>query len=289
MHRRETLLAGGMHPRVLASPAMTRVLPGWYTRTDHPAGLRTVALTAQQVLGPDAVVSDETAAELFGMRLPDRMTRRGGAAVHLRSPKGPSPRATSLLVVHRRAVSATIRHQGVTMSHPLVALQEIARSLTRVERVVAMDSLVANRFGTAYRIPLAEARELATAARGRGAELLRECVGLARERVWSPRETQMHLMLRDHGWPSPALNHEVVDPATGIVYYIDLAFPPRRIAIEYDGSEHFTDPDRVKRDHRKSAVLTAEGWTVIRVYAEDLHEPTDFFARLRAAWGAQAA
>src|SRR5699024_11118010 len=38
----------------------------------------------------------------------------------------------------------------------------------------------------------------------------------------------------DRGWPPPALNHEIVDPATGIVYYVDLAYPQQRIAIEYD-------------------------------------------------------
>lgn len=90
----------------------------------------------------------------------------------------------------------------------------------------------------------------------------------------------MRLLIHDHGRPPPLLNHEVMDPATGIVYHVDLACPRERIAIEYDGTEHLTDADRVKRDHRKSAVLHAEGWTVIRVYAEDLHEPTDFFLRL---------
>lgn len=43
----------------------------------------------------------------------------------------------------------------------------------------------------------------------------------------------------------------------------------------------------MRQDHRKSAVLAAEGWTVIRVYSEDIHEPTDFFARLEHAWGTE--
>src|SRR5699024_2679640 len=96
-------------------------------------------------------------------------------------------------------------------------------------------------------------------ARGRGAARLRAAVAQARERVWSPQETHMHLMLRDRGWPPPALNHEIVDPATGIVYYVDLAYPQQRIAIEYDGSDHVTDPDRVTHDHHKSTALTARG------------------------------
>src|SRR5699024_3484004 len=86
-----------------------------------------------------------------------------------------------------------------------------------------------------------------------------------------------------------ALNHEIVDPATGIVYYVDLAYPQQRIAIEHDGSDHVTDPDRVTHDHHKSTALHGEGWTVLRVHAKDLHDPTDVFARLDHAWDARAA
>lgn len=289
VYRREWLLEHGMHRRHLHSPAMTRVLPTCYTRTDHPADLRRVVLAAQELLGCPSVVSGATAAELFGVRLPRRARREGGARVHLSTSEGSSPRRTETLVVHRRAASPTVDLHGVTMVDPLTALQEIAVGLTLDELVIAVDSLVADRFGTAWRIPMTEVRERAGKARGRGASRLRDAVALARERVWSPQETQMHLLLMRCGRPVTAMNHEVVDPTTGIVYYADLAYPDRRIAIEYDGGDHLTSPDRVKHDHHKSAVLTAEGWTVIRVHAEDLHEPTDFFLRLDAAWGAEAA
>ena len=80
-----------------------------------------------------------------------------------------------------------------------------------------------------------------------------------------------------------------MDPVTGIAYFVDLAYPCERIAIEYDGADHLTDADRVKRDHRKSAVLHAEGWTVLRVYAEDLHDPRDLLLRLDHAFAAATA
>ena len=289
VYRRQWLLENGMHPRHLSSPGMTRVLPTCYTRSEHPADLRRVVLAAQELLGVPSAACGATAAELFGMRLPRRTTRAGGAAIHLEVERGSAPRRTALLVVHRRAPSATLGLHGVTMVEPLIALQQIAGRLTHQELVVAVDSLVADRYGTAQRIPLPEVRQRAEHARGRGAARLRAAVAQARERVWSPQETHMHLMLRDHGWPPPALNHEIVDPATGIVYYVDLAYPQQRIAIEYDGSDHVTDPDRVTHDHHKSTVLHGEGWTVLRVHAKDLHDPTDVFARLDHAWDARAA
>ena len=287
--RREWLLEHGMHRRHLSSPAMTRVLPTLYTRSDHPADLRRVALAAQDLIDCPSVVAGATAAELFAIRLPRRARREGGARVHLDITGGSSPRRTEKLVVHRRAPSPTVRLHGVTMVDPVTALQQIAGRLTLDELVIAVDSLIADRFGTAWRIPLAEVRERTAVARGRGASRLREAVELARERVWSPRETQMHLLLARCGRPVPEMNHEVVDPATGIAYYIDLAYPCERIAIEYDGADHLTDADRVKRDHRKSAVLHAEGWTVLRVYAEDLHDPRDLLLRLDHAFAAATA
>src|SRR5699024_5507130 len=103
------------------------------------------------------------------------------------------------------------------------------------------------------------------------------------------RATHMHLMLRDHGWPPPALNHEIVDTATGIVSYVDLAYPDRRIAIEYDRRRHVPDPDRVTHDHHERAVLHDHGSTVLRVQAHDPYDPTDVCARLDRAWDARAA
>lgn len=88
--------------------------------------------------------------------------------MHLDTSGGSSPRRTETLVVHRCAPPPTIRLHGVTMVEPLTALQEIAGRLTLDELVIAIDSLVADRFGTAWRIPLSEVREQAEAARGRG-------------------------------------------------------------------------------------------------------------------------
>lgn len=283
VYHRHWLLDQGMHRRHLSSPAMTRVLPGCFTRTDHPADLRRVVLAAQDLLGVPSAAGGATAAELFGVRLPHRATRAGRAAVHLDVEDGATPRRTPLLVIHRRSPAETRRVHGVTIVEPVVALQQIARRLTHEELVVAVDSLIADRFGTVARLELEEVRRVAGQARGHGASRLRAAVEHARERVWSPRETHLHLMLRRHGLPVPELNHQVQDQVSGVVYYVDLAYPEQRIAIEYDGMEHLTDADRVKRDHRKSAVLHAEGWTVIRLYAEDLLDPTALLARIHHA------
>lgn len=270
----------GMHPRQLASPKLIRVLPGYVTRADAPAGLRAIALVAQRQFIPGAVISRETAAELFGIPLPHDLTHDGGASVHLRVATGAAARRTSLINVHVQGPAPVIRHHGVTMSHPVVAVQEIARRVSHVDLVACLDALVADRHGAAYRIPVTELISLIRTRKGRGAAELRAAAVDVRERVWSPRETQMRLMLLGHGYPEPEPNRPISDPATGIVYYIDLAYPQWSIAIEYDGEHHLTDKSQQKADLHKNEVLHMQGWSVLRASSADLHRPQDLLLRV---------
>src|SRR5699024_5981211 len=88
VNRRHWLLRNEVQQRHQASPGMSRVLPTWYTRSVHPADLRRVVLAAQELLGVPSAACGATAAELFGMRLPRRATRAGGAAIHLEVERG---------------------------------------------------------------------------------------------------------------------------------------------------------------------------------------------------------
>jgi hypothetical protein len=239
-------------------------------------------MTAQREVAPGAVISHETAAELFLIPLPQEFTHDGGAPLHLRVSAGAAARSTQLLTVHVRAEAPVIFHHGLMMSHPVIAVQEIARKLPYVDLVACLDALVADRHGTAYRIPLPQLRSLIRSRKGRGAAELRAAIEDVRERVWSPRETRVRMMLLGHGYPEPEPNRPIRDPATGIVYYIDLAYPQWKIAIEYDGKHHRTDPAQQEADLHKNEVLHGQGWSVQRVTGADLHRPQDFFLRLEA-------
>jgi very-short-patch-repair endonuclease len=47
-------------------------------------------------------------------------------------------------------------------------------------------------------------------------------------------------------------------------FFIDFAFPERRLALEVDGRQHAM-PDRIDADSRKDAALAAAEWSVVRV------------------------
>ena len=62
---------------------------------------------------------------------------------------------------------------------------------------------------------------------------------------------------------------------------VDLGWPEQRVAVEYEGRRHGR-PQRVARDRARLDRLTASGWRVVFVTAEDLREPDRLVARVAA-------
>jgi very-short-patch-repair endonuclease len=84
------------------------------------------------------------------------------------------------------------------------------------------------------------------------------------------------------GLPHPQAQFEVrVDGR--FVARVDLAWPDRKVAVEYDGVWH-ADSAQVHRDRRRLNQLVSAGWTVLHVTSVRMHE--DFpavVAEIRAA------
>jgi len=84
-------------------------------------------------------------------------------------------------------------------------------------------------------------------------EVLRRSTHLAQ----SPMESRIRIAIEDAGLPTPVLQHRVGP------YFFDMAYPERKLAMEYDGREHLT-PARARRDLDRQAYVTRAGWTVLR-------------------------
>src|SRR5690625_6347130 len=77
-------------------------------------------------------------------------------------------------------------------------------------------------------------RRQAEEARGiHGIKRVRVALGDARERVESPKETEMRLLLKSSGFGELDLNHEVRAPAPGVGSRLDIYSPHLRVAIGY--------------------------------------------------------
>lgn len=101
-----------------------------------------------------------------------------------------------------------------------------------------------------------------------------------RSGVDSRRETQLRLLLVAGGLPEPDLDVEVAVGA-GIVLHPDLSYRTWRVAFEYEGDIHRTDPKQWRRDIERRELLESAGWRVIRVTVDDLDNGVVFLDRVR--------
>lgn len=78
------------------------------------------------------------------------------------------------------------------------------------------------------------------------------------------------------------MNHELTDTVTGRGVRLDLAWPDRRFAIEYQG-DHHRSPSQWRKDMTRRENLRLAGWTILELNADDLHDVQTLIARIRVA------
>ena len=92
----------------------------------------------------------------------------------------------------------------------------------------------------------------------------------------SPMETRIRLVIVFDGLPVPVLQHPVGP------YFLDMAYPAIRLAVEYDGQAHRTQK-RALRDLTRQAYLSGTGWKVLRFTAvQVLRRPWEVAAEVRS-------
>ena len=94
----------------------------------------------------------------------------------------------------------------------------------------------------------------------------------------SPQETRLRLVLVRGGLPRPE---------TQIVFRelrirVDMGWREWKVAVEYDGLQHWTDGRQRSWDIERLALLEAAGWAVIRVSGDMLRRPAFVVERVRA-------
>lgn len=137
--------------------------------------------------------------------------------------------------------------------------------------------------------------ETAVACRGRwGSIAALRALGWAKNRMRSPRESEMYLLLvldRSLGGfrlPRPSVNVEIrikgtaAEPLTSVSHFeVDFVWEDKRVVLEYDGQdEHESDPVKVANDKERRSVLAALGYTVIVVTKRDLASEASLLAKV---------
>ncbi len=264
---------GLLTPDQLRSSAWRTVFRGVYLHRDI-ALTHEVRARAACVLLPFAVVSGRSAAVLWGVDL-----AAAEDDVEVTVPPGSHPTRVPGLRVRRAVLERPDRiyRRGVPVTSPEATTVRLAGLLRGDAAVIAVDRMVNSGHADLVRV-----RALAAAARGRGAARARTACALADGLAQSPPETTVRLLMRRSGLPTPIAQYRVVDERGRFVAIVDFGWPGRRIALEYDGRWH-GEPGQFAKDRARLNRLTAAGWRVVFVTAEDLRHPALLIARIAAA------
>lgn len=160
----------------------------------------------------------------------------------------------------------TIPPELIGSSHGLVCTEP---GLTALDLCVthggdALDAALRSRRTTVAQ--LHEALRLTANRRGNADR--RRLLLESRDDAWSPAERAAHVLLRAEGITGWTGNYPL--RLAGTCYYLDIAFPQRRLAIEIDGRAYHSDRDAFERDRWRQNDIVLAGWRVLRFTAEML-------------------
>jgi very-short-patch-repair endonuclease len=273
---RDAVAEGLVTRAQLAGPAYVRLLPDIYAWAELQPDHRAWCLAAGLFLRDRGAVSWRAAAALWGA---DVLVR--GEPVEVTVPKPARLRTPSGLTIVRSPLPSedVAQWAGVPVTTPKRTAFDLARRLSLFEAVVAVDAMLAAR--------LISRGTLAGLIRDRpwwpGVPQLRRVLLLCDPGAESPMETRLRLTLIAGRLPWPATQYVVRDESGLFVARLDLAYPKRKLGIEYEG-DHHRGRGVFQHDLRRINALRACGWTVLRFGAVDVYrEPARIIETVRAA------
>ena len=261
----------GLSPEALRGDRFRRLHRGVVVCADIELTLELRVRAALLILPPGTAATGETALRLYGLDV-GRDQR-----LHFTTTR-PHQRRIAGVVVHRRQ-RAALRQlwNGIPVTTPEQTLVEASRRLSLVDRVIAGDWLIHQELAT-----MTSLRQFVEKVHDHGVKRARRAMLLVRERVESPRETVLRLMIVFARLPEPEPNAPLRE-AGEFVARPDLIYLRYRIAVEYDGLYHFKDPAQRDRDIKRREALEAYGWRVIVITAEGMRRPYEVVWRVYRA------
>jgi hypothetical protein len=155
---------------------------------------------------------------------------------------------------------------GVRVSTLPDLFVELASLLPLVELVVAGDWMVRR-----HRVPRELLLEAANNARGRGGALARSAATHVRDRVDSPMETRLRMLLVLAGIPEPEINLEIRTADGEVLRRYDLCWPGVRVIVEYDGRHHVERVDQWEQDLERREAIDDSEWRILVVVSSGVY------------------
>lgn len=151
---------------------------------------------------------------------------------------------------------------------------DIGRLSSQAQAIPILDALL-----NATGVKPADVRALADRHRGvRGVSKLRAVLDLVDGGAESPQESRLRLILVGAGLPAPETQIEFRE----LRIRVDMGWREWKVAVEYDGLQHWSDRRQRAWDIERIALLEEAGWVVIRVSAGMMSRPHLITERVRA-------
>lgn len=255
----EALASGALARRDLAR-RYTKVHRNVYAPRDAQLTPRDRAIAAWLWSNRAATVAGLSAAALLG----SKWVPRKAPAELVRAQHG----APAGISIHRDTVADDEVQLlgGVSCTTAPRTAFDIGRRLPLDEAVIRVDALLN---ATAIGVP-AVATLAARYPGARSIRQLREVLELVDGGAESPQETRVRLALVRGGLPRPVTQIPIRNAAGRIVRRLDLGWPDWKVAVEYDGEQHWTDANHYAADIDRLEFLAGLGWRIVRVSARHL-------------------
>jgi very-short-patch-repair endonuclease len=250
----------------------TRTSRGQYAWAGLPQDAMLKLVAVSRRMPPRYAFSGLTAAWLLGLDV------LWTEPIEVTVPRDVPVRARAGVKLRRAALpdSDVIAQRGLRTTSAMRTICDLGSRANVVEAVVMVDMAL-----HAGLVKLPELlTHVATSVGAKGIKRLRRAVRLAAPGSASPMETRLRIALIRARLPTPEVQADLCDSTGKFIGRVDLYYPDRRLAIEYDGANH---KDRLDADlKRQNAILNA-GYHLLRFSAADLRNPESVAAQVRQA------
>lgn len=273
-------LAAGVVNRYQLATRYDLVLRNVYVPKGQTLSASDKAVAAWLWSGRRATAAGLSAAALHGSLWIDAHLPAELNQVHRHKTKG--------ILLHSDALAddEVCSVKGIPATTPARTAYDLGRRLGLVTAVIRVDALI-----HATGLKPADIQLIADQHRGaRGIVQLRKVVSLSDIGSESPQETRTRLVLTDAGLRPTRTQIDVFNRYNRHVGRIDMGWDEWLVGVEYDGIQHWADPEIRAIDIDKQAEFQALGWRIIRVGSDMIrYRPHVIVQRVRAALQAAGA
>jgi hypothetical protein len=267
---RADAIKAGIDRKLFRGSRFRRIFRGVYI----DVGVRmTPRLRAEAALVPfhtSAFASHASAARIHGVPIPTLPDE------HVTVLKAAHRRCRPDIQCHLRSDGRIVVKDGVRVSGYGQMFVELAELLSLVDLVVVGDNLVRHKGVTCDQlIEFSKESELP------GAAAAAVAASFVRDRVDSPMETRLRMLIVLAGLPEPEVNLSMRTADGEPLRRYDLSYQSVKVIVEYDGRQHIEREDNWESDLARREAIDDDGWRILVVTSRGIYrEPERTLERI---------